>query len=253
MHRRQFLRVAIASAIAAMVVLSVPPGAQANLVVVVKVNGTGVDGTATGLMSFGAGGQPGSTNNGAGQTYTSGGTTFSNVSISITSNVPGSAGVGTLNTVSVTGSGASGSPGTLEIDVFQSTSYSVPGGSPLTLISGVSRTDGQLSNTLTYQSWIGNSSGLSVGTTPGQQTQDQTKLNTAPPNTLSTNFSPTSPGTYFLSSILTFNSTLDSQNPNINVNGSTRVVGVPEPSTIAMVFGGLPVLGMLWTRRRQRS
>jgi len=254
---RRSLVAVLAAAFAWALPLGGPNRAYAALHVQVFIGSTQVDGTPGdfGTPNFVVtnGGNKADNSN-SGQTYTAGGTTINDLSITISSNAPGVGGQGNLNTISATAAGMTGSSQTVSVLLWQDTAYTDPGSAnPRNLKSSVSRADGLTGNTLTFQSWIAPGSGLgsSVGgnATFGVQTQDQSLSPLSSPNTVNTLYS--TGGNYFLSEKLTFTSNFGSN--NLSVNGSSSVTATPEPGAIAMALTGLPVLGLFWARRRRHA
>jgi len=177
-------------------------------------------------------------------TLSSGGTTFTDITINATSNPPGSSVQGNLNQVSISSFESTGS-GVLKVEVVQSTPFTNPGsaGSQAILTSNVSRADGEAS-TLTFQSWVTQQGGGEA--TTGLQTFDPNVGIHVAPNEVAITF--TRDTTYLLRNTLT----LQAGDNDINVNGSTAVTAVPEPSTLAIAIAGLPVLAFGIRRRIRR-
>ncbi len=127
------------------------------------------------------------------------------------------------------------------MDVNETLGYTSPGtnGALMTLQSNVSRSDGAPGNTtLTFQSYSGTA-------TPGLQTYNGSLGNSVAPNQMSTTF--TRGATYMLNNVLT----LTAGDSVINVNGTTGVTAVPEPSSMAIA--GLGALGMIGYGLRRRK
>jgi len=138
---------------------------------------------------------------------------------------------------------------------LQSSDYSNPPGSPLSLSSSgsASWTLSSTSDTVSFVSYgdASNSSSFGVGTPTGSFTITSTGGTTG---SLAGNGTPTTftrSGNYALSNITTIH--LNELNSTVNTTGVTVAAAVPEPASLALAFAGVPVLGLLWTRRRQRT
>jgi len=215
-----------------------PQAARASIEIDVYINGV-LKGSQTAA----------STNTFSIGTISQGGTTFNSLTIIASDNVPGGT-TGNLTQESISSSGSSGT-GTLQVVVQELSSFTHPTGSPLNLQSNVSRSDGETGTTLTFQSWANGTVGSSSpfvtgGSTPGKQTFSSAVGNNTPPNQLSTSFA--NSGSYTLQSVLTLTA---GDSGNINVNGSTTVSAVPEPSTMALA--GLGALGFVGYALRRRK
>jgi hypothetical protein len=201
------------------------PNANASLVVTVSIDGNQV-------AQF-------SGTNGAGQFFHSlsqGSTTFSDITVLAASNATGTTDLGTLAQASISVSNSTGS-GTLKVDVTESTPFISPGaaGEILGMQSIVSRSDGG-STALTFQSFV-----TTTGSTPGTYTWGLQKFDAARgadagPNSVSTAFA--RGATYMLHNVLT----LQAGSRAANVSGTTFVT--PEPTTLAALISGLPVLAI---------
>jgi len=204
-----------------------------------------VDGSGTHVVANFSGTNSASQTN---QTYTFGTTTFSNVTVTATSNAPGTALNGNLAQTSVSSFGSSG-PGTLVVKVVENTAYTQPGAATnlMNLSSQVSRSD-QQTDTLTFQSWVKPDATLAGEVSAGLQTYDPAKIVTADPNTKTTTF--TRGASYALRNTLT----LAAGSGIINVSGTTIVTSaVPAPATLLLGLSGLPIFGIgHWLRRRRQ-
>jgi len=176
-------------------------------------------------------------------TLSGGTTTFNNITISANSSAPGDpiANSGTLAQASVTAQSSTGT-GTLTVTVSESTPYTIPAGGGLFSQSNVSRSDGQTNNVLTFQSFVSPTGGP-ANQTAGLQTQNPALGNNVAPNQLTLLLTGTSP--YTIRNVLT----VAAQTGALNVNGTTVVRAVPEPSTLVMAFMGVPMLAIAFRRR----
>jgi len=225
---------AVASAALLAVGVVSPRPARADLDITVSINGflVGSQTSTTDSNLFNIG------------TISHGGATWNSLLIVASTNFPGGSN-GNLTQESITGAGSTGS-GTLTVNVVETGGFTSPGGSgtQMNLQSNVSRSDGETGTTLTFQSFSTDINNNSVS--PGQQTFNPLVGVNVSPNQVSVGF--VRGATYPLSSTLTLTA---GDSANINVNGSTTVTAVPEPSTMAIA--GLGALGMIGYGLRRRK
>jgi hypothetical protein len=132
--------------------------------------------------------------------------------------------------------------------------YTMPAGSPLSLTNTTSATFTQSTSgdMVTYKTFGDSTNSLTFGagvptptssvTSPGGTTGS-----TAGPTTLTTF---TNPGTYSLNAVMTI--FLQSTTAHVDSTGAGVTSAVPEPASTALALTGLPVLGLLWARRRRQ-
>ena len=190
--------------------LASPQRAHALITVTVKVGAVTVDtftDSSTGVASNGI----------FGVTYTDGaGTTFTQVKISASTNFPGTATLGDLQQTSVTSDGSTG-PAHLTVDVVSSgPGFTGPGsaGSPMLIFSGLSSSDRNTPLT-SFTSIATNVGTTTVGPISGSGTF-----------VTSANGSFVRGATYGLESILD----VSPGSITFNVNGTTQVTALPEPT-----------------------
>jgi len=235
---KRFLKTAVAAAVLSALALAASPSAYATITVTVKLNGVTID-------SF-SGGTPT-----VSKTYaslTDGNTTFTDLTVSASSNAPGTSAAGTLSQTSITALAATGTE-VLEVDVSQSSIYTLPSASGDTVIlsSKVAQTDG--TNPPTFQSFATTTdpTTLAVVTyTTGANTFDPTKPGIAAPNTTTLAF--VRGASYTLSNVLSVKA-----DGSLNVQGTTSVTATPEPATVAMALTAIPVIALAVRRRRKAS
>lgn len=184
------------------------------------------------------------------QTFASiayGDTTFSNITISATSNQPGGS-TGNLAQTNVTSDGSSGS-GLLVVDVQEKQGFSSPGqdGQQLGLTSKVANSSIPGNAGLTFQSWVNATGTAFTGTSWGLQTYDGNVGGNQAPNKVTTAF--VRGTSYWLSNELT----VGAGDNALNVSGTTTVA-TPAPAGIVLALAGVPCLGAgAWLRRRRQA
>jgi hypothetical protein len=239
----------LAAALVAAAFLAAPPGARASAIIVdvyIMDGGkkSGVLAEYTGSASAGTG----SAN--PLPTFTFGGTTFTSVGITATSNQPGSSTNGNLAQVDVSSATSTGT-GKLIIDVQETAAFTSPGSSGQNMILTSKIADSSQSSTgnatVTFQSWANNTGTAFTGTTGNLQTFDPNTGVNAAPNTVSTIF--TRGSGYYLSNELT----IAAGNDVTSVSGSTRVTA-PAPAGLVLALTGMPLLGLGgWLRHRRKK
>jgi len=130
---------------------------------------------------------------------------------------------------------------------FSINNYSLPSGSPLTMASQAGGdTPGGLTS-FTDEAYFDAANVL--GSTPGTNNGLQTGIfdgNSFDTGTKTGSFART--GSFSLTDIETY---VLSGNSSAHATDSITVTAVPEPASIGMLIAGVPVLGMLWARRRR--